>query len=80
MGLQYSRECFCGNAYYTTESPAIPSDTCYMPCGGDSELTCGGPWTNSVYIVGDPGAQSDDDIDVSFDLRLYLTRWETVVE
>lgn len=54
MGLQYSQECFCGDTYYTEDAPALATDTCFMPCVGDVGTTCGGPWANSVYVVGDP--------------------------
>lgn len=65
MGLQYSRECFCGNTYFTAEVDPIPTNTCTMPCSGDPAITCGGPWTNSVYIVGDPANKTPAEIDVS---------------
>eukprot|EP00903_Cladosiphon_okamuranus_P015353 g14179.t1 len=54
MGLQYSQDCFCGDTYYTAERDAVPTDMCTMPCNGDESLICGGPWANSIYIVGDP--------------------------
>lgn len=64
MGLQYSRECFCGDYYFTPENEAIPADTCNLPCAGDPDITCGGPWTNSVYIVGDPSEKTPEEIEV----------------
>ncbi|CAN0051618.1 unnamed protein product [Scytosiphon promiscuus] len=54
MGLQYSKDCFCGDTYYTAERDAEPTDLCNMPCAGDESITCGGPWANSIYVVGDP--------------------------
>lgn len=64
MGLQYGTECFCGDSYFTAEMPAEPTDTCDMPCPGDPEVMCGGAWTNSVYIVGDPADKTQEEIDV----------------
>lgn len=64
MGLQYSKDCFCGDTYYTSERDAIPTDQCNMPCSGDDELICGGPWANSIFIVGDPDKMTAEELKV----------------
>lgn len=50
-GLEYARECFCGNALvnggaYLTGTAA---NTCNMACKGDAKQICGGPSRLSVY-------------------------------
>eukprot|EP00904_Undaria_pinnatifida_P003700 jgi/Undpi1/13330/HiC_scaffold_8.g02989.m1 len=64
MGLQFSQECFCGNTYFSAEVDAVPSDACYMPCSGDEGEICGGPWANSVYIVGDPAELTEHEKEI----------------
>ena len=32
-----------------------------MPCSGDEDAVCGGPWANSVYIVGDPAEMTEEE-------------------
>jgi hypothetical protein len=46
-GVQYGKQCFCGNTYgkYGT------STSCNMTCSGDSAETCGGSYANSIYKV-----------------------------
>ena len=36
-----------------------------MPCGGDEDVTCGGDYVNSVYILGNPDEKTEEEIDVS---------------
>ena len=54
-GLQYSKECFCGN-YYNRYGAA---DNCNMECGGDDTQTCGGGYANQVYRVGRNARQGE---------------------
>ncbi len=44
-GVEYGRECYCGNAYgkYGTATD------CTLACTGNSAETCGGVWANDVY-------------------------------
>ncbi|CAM9382480.1 unnamed protein product, partial [Ectocarpus sp. 8 AP-2014] len=46
-GTQYSTQCWCGdlNARYSENGEGV----CDMPCSGDSEETCGGYYSMSVY-------------------------------
>ncbi|CBJ30709.1 thaumatin-domain containing protein [Ectocarpus siliculosus] len=62
MALQYSQDCFCADTYYTAERDAIPTDTCNMPCKGDENVICGGAWSNSIYIVGDPTEMTEEEL------------------
>ena len=41
-GVEYSRECYCGNMLSTGSVPASSSD-CNMACSGDPSSMCGGP-------------------------------------
>ncbi|CAM9783476.1 unnamed protein product, partial [Choristocarpus tenellus] len=60
IGLQYSEECFCGDSYFSDDQPAVASDGCNMPCLGNPDLLCGGSWTNSVYDLGDPSEETEE--------------------
>jgi len=46
-GLQYTSECFCGNAY----GGQRPSLSCTMACGGDSTALCGGDCANNILAT-----------------------------
>jgi hypothetical protein len=48
MGVEYGVECWCGAHISTTAAGAAGTD-CYMPCGGNSTQTCGGPRRLSMY-------------------------------
>jgi len=47
-GLEYSTECYCGNAL-ENGSTIGGSTACNMPCGGNATTICGGPGALSVY-------------------------------
>ncbi|KAK4239580.1 hypothetical protein C8A03DRAFT_42811 [Achaetomium macrosporum] len=47
-GLEYSGECYCGNALAQGSFPAFSTD-CTMPCAGDPTTTCGGPNRLSLF-------------------------------
>ena len=49
-GLQYSKECFCGDRFgvYGKESETA----CNSPCPGNPKERCGGFLTNRVYTTG----------------------------
>jgi hypothetical protein len=47
IGVQYSVQCFCGNAY--AEYGA--ANNCDMGCSGALDEICGGYWANSVWTV-----------------------------
>lgn len=48
-GLEYSRECYCGNTLDHGASLEAFSTQCYMPCAGDVGSTCGGPNAISLW-------------------------------
>ncbi|KAF9880502.1 copper radical oxidase [Colletotrichum karsti] len=51
FGLEYSRECFCGNQL---GGAVAPSGDCYMKCTGDSTKICGARDRLSVYQIPSP--------------------------
>ncbi|XP_061168033.1 uncharacterized protein LOC133176979 [Saccostrea echinata] len=46
FGVQYSKECFCGNQLIF---PITPSTACTMACEGNRLLVCGGSYAIDVY-------------------------------
>lgn len=47
-GLEYGRECYCGNALQNGASLESTSGQCVVPCAGLSTNTCGGP--NAIQL------------------------------
>ncbi|KAK8049759.1 Carbohydrate-binding WSC [Apiospora phragmitis] len=47
-GLQWSRECWCGNEINLRATKQNSAD-CDMPCSGDKTLACGGNLRLSIY-------------------------------
>ncbi|KAF5007753.1 hypothetical protein FDECE_5925 [Fusarium decemcellulare] len=64
-GLEYSEECYCGNALNNAASKTTESD-CNMACAGDKSQMCGAGNRLSLYSNGDfviypvPVAKEDD--------------------
>jgi hypothetical protein len=48
FGLEYGRECYCGNALHSSSTPMGLSD-CNMPCSGNSQEKCGAGNRMSTY-------------------------------
>lgn len=48
FGLEYGRECYCGNVQDAKSVSASATD-CNMPCSGDSTQTCGAGQRLSLY-------------------------------
>ncbi|OAG11608.1 heme peroxidase [Paraphaeosphaeria sporulosa] len=48
FGLEYARECYCGNVLDATSSQQSLTD-CNMLCAGSSSQLCGGPYRISLY-------------------------------
>ncbi|XP_039290436.1 WSC domain-containing protein ARB_07867 [Nilaparvata lugens] len=46
-GLQYGRECYCGNDELT--AGLVPDHQCEMECPGDDTRACGNHWRLAVY-------------------------------
>ena len=47
-GVQYGRECFCGNNPPPADTIVDESD-CDWKCSGDHDLMCGALWRMNVY-------------------------------
>ncbi|KAL5331921.1 hypothetical protein ACEPPN_001461 [Leptodophora sp. 'Broadleaf-Isolate-01'] len=50
-GLEYTGECYCGNAL-NAGSVSAPEAECNLPCTGDASQTCGGSNRLNVYECG----------------------------
>ncbi|KAK3337627.1 WSC domain-containing protein [Cercophora scortea] len=48
FGLEYGRECWCGNSFPTTKAPA---EDCSFPCSGNSAEICGASSRINVWAV-----------------------------
>ncbi|KAI1478385.1 putative glyoxal oxidase [Daldinia eschscholtzii] len=53
-GTEYYTQCFCGNAIYNGGVRGDDPSKCSTPCGGNSQVMCGGPGYLSVYSKGTP--------------------------
>lgn len=51
FGVEYSRECYCGNSLSAGSIPATDS-RCTMKCSGNSSEICGGPNGLTLYAQG----------------------------
>lgn len=58
FGLQWGRECYCGDEYGTF-GQAESEDECNRPCAGDASTMCGGGWRNSIYEIVGPETGED---------------------
>ena len=71
-GVQYARQCFCGNDSY--EFQIVPDSQCNMKCTGNSEETCGGSWRMNVYSVAEATADLGIyDVEANTEIRSGLT-------
>jgi hypothetical protein len=50
-GSQAGDQCLCGNTYGSQGQ--APESDCNIPCAGDSNEMCGGPFRNSIYATSD---------------------------
>ena len=48
-GLEYARECYCGNSFKSQGGALIADEACNMPCSGDGARLCGGPDALTVF-------------------------------
>ncbi len=53
-GMEYSVECFCGNAIVNGGKPATAPTECNTACGGNSAEQCGGGNRMNIYSTGGP--------------------------
>ena len=51
-GMEYSTECYCGNAIYSGGTLASSDSDCNMACGGNANEKCGAGNRLSVYSNG----------------------------
>ena len=51
-GVQYSRQCFCGN---TVPKQMMPIAQCDMNCIGDESQICGGSWAMNIFDLSNKG-------------------------
>ena len=51
-GMEYSTQCFCGNAIYAGGALASSDTDCNMACGGNAKEKCGAGNRLSVYSNG----------------------------
>ncbi|KAH0559498.1 hypothetical protein GP486_003989 [Trichoglossum hirsutum] len=49
IGVEYSRECWCGDGLDSGSKQAAPAD-CNMPCSGNSSELCGGSLRLNLYV------------------------------
>ncbi|KAL2165820.1 hypothetical protein VTG60DRAFT_3743 [Thermothelomyces hinnuleus] len=50
-GLEYARECWCGQTL-SSLSAKLPDDECNLPCDGNTTQACGGSLKLTVYMAG----------------------------
>ncbi|CAB3376752.1 Hypothetical predicted protein [Cloeon dipterum] len=55
-GVQYSTECYCGNAA-PPSAAKLPDSSCNMPCPADPKEDCGGFFTMGVFQTGLPNLE-----------------------
>ncbi|KAM5541687.1 hypothetical protein V8D89_004668 [Ganoderma adspersum] len=48
-GLEYGRECYCGNSLANGQGKTLASSNCNMACAGDKASTCGGSWALNTF-------------------------------
>lgn len=62
-GVEFGRECYCGNDIEAARRPAIaPMGKCLTPCGGDSGQMCGGAAYVGLYrVCGTEAGDGDGD-------------------
>ncbi|WVQ79634.1 hypothetical protein IAT38_001734 [Cryptococcus sp. DSM 104549] len=49
-GIEYGRECYCGNSLVNGASLTLPSTGCSVACAGDDTTVCGGGNALSLYV------------------------------
>lgn len=51
-GVEFGRECYCGNVLANGTLP-LDSSSCDFPCSGDPSQTCGGAGALNLYVAKD---------------------------
>ncbi|KEF59535.1 uncharacterized protein A1O9_04379 [Exophiala aquamarina CBS 119918] len=58
FGVEYGRECYCGNSLGSGSVPAADG-RCNMACAGNSSMACGGP--NGLTLYKNPNFEANPD-------------------
>ncbi|KAJ7024455.1 hypothetical protein C8F04DRAFT_968849 [Mycena alexandri] len=58
-GLEYSQECYCGNALFATHGDAVSASECSSACTGNSAEACGGNFRMQIYQNPNPYGASN---------------------
>ncbi|KAL1948678.1 hypothetical protein VTO73DRAFT_10484 [Trametes versicolor] len=48
-GVEYGRECYCGNSFQNGNGNALAASSCNIPCAAKTGSTCGGSWALSLF-------------------------------
>ncbi|RPD60379.1 WSC-domain-containing protein [Lentinus tigrinus ALCF2SS1-7] len=48
-GVEYGRECYCGDALSNGQGKTLTASTCNMACAGDKTATCGDNWALNAF-------------------------------
>ncbi|CAL1698952.1 unnamed protein product [Somion occarium] len=48
-GIEYGRECYCGNSFKNDGGKPLDNSVCRMSCTGQKDAQCGGDWALSVF-------------------------------
>ncbi|KLU87640.1 hypothetical protein MAPG_06635, partial [Magnaporthiopsis poae ATCC 64411] len=64
-GLEFSRECWCGNSLSPLATKFADSE-CNTACDGDAKIICGGSMKLSVYMNGAPRSAAGVSLLVAF--------------
>ncbi|KAI8974795.1 WSC-domain-containing protein [Trametes punicea] len=48
-GVEFSRECYCGNKIENQAGEPLPSVSCNMACAADPSSICGGNWALNLF-------------------------------
>ncbi|TBU27996.1 WSC-domain-containing protein [Dichomitus squalens] len=48
-GVEYGRECYCGNSFSNSQGKSLAAATCNIACAGDKTSTCGGGWALNAF-------------------------------
>lgn len=58
FGVEYGRECYCGNTLQAGSVKATDQDDCSFPCPGDNSEYCGAGKRLELYMTGDLASSS----------------------
>lgn len=76
FGVQYGRECYCGNALKVGSVPAENQADCSFPCPGDRASLCGAGMRLQLYKYGG-GSEASSPVDTPTSSVISTTAVET---